>query len=183
MGSLSTLAMLVAMYLVAGGVVGGLLLQKGQAPAVAASAVVAWPLLLGSLDPGGGTVGAVGPLAARIHASFAEVEAAVRDPAAAGLVTPGELVGLKASLLAVDQRLGMVDRLLAGADVEADPVAERLRTARGHAAAEIDAVLRGLVQLKLQVGLVALMGDTVPVRDRMRELGARVKALEELSLA
>ena len=60
-------------------------------------------------------------------------------------------------------------------------VAERLQAARDKAAAEVEAVLKGLVQLRVQLGLVALAGETGPVRDRLMELSARLTALEEVA--
>lgn len=182
MSSSSTVFVLLAVYLAIGAVTAGALRGRGQAPGVVASAVVAWPLLLGLFEASP-TPGLVpGPLHARIQRSFLDLTAALRDAAAPELVTEGELAVLRASLLAVDSRLGMVDRLLDDEALRGDPLGDRLRQARARAAAEIEGVLRGMVQLKLQVGLLALAGDTLPVRERMRELGARVRALEEISL-
>jgi hypothetical protein len=94
-----------------------------------------------------------------------------------------ELVALDAALRRADARIATVDRLLGEEALRGDPLAAQLERARDFAADEVEAVLRGVVQLRVQVGLVALAGDTVPVRDRMRELAARVRAIEELSLA
>lgn len=182
MNSTSTVLVLLAVYLLVGVVSGAALHQRGQPPAVAWSALVAWPMLLGLFEATVSPV-ATGPYAARIQRAFADLLAAMRDPAAASLTSEEEMQRLRTSLCAVDARVGMVDRLLDDDGLREDPLGDRLREARGHAAAEIEGVLRGLVQLKLQMGLLALVGDTLPVRERMRELGARVRALEELSLS
>ena len=42
---------------------------------------------------------------------------------------------------------------------------------------------RGFVLALAPLGLLALAGDTVPIRERMGELTARVRAIEEISLA
>lgn len=182
MSSTSTVLVLLVVYVVVGAVSGAALRQRGQPMGVSASAIVAWPLLLGLFESSAGVV-ATGPYAARIQRAFVELAAAMRDPAAASLASEEEMLRLRASLCTVDARVGMVDRLLDDEALREDPLGNRLREARAHAAAEIEGVLRGLVQLKLQMGLLALVGDTLPVRERMRELGARVRALEELSLS
>ena len=83
-----------------------------------------------------------------------------------------------------DERLGLVDRLLRDTAEPQDPDIARshgtLATARAHTAAEIEAVLTGVVQLRLQVGLLALAGDGGGVADRLKQLRARVTAIEEV---
>jgi hypothetical protein len=56
-----------------------------------------------------------------------------------------------------------------------------LRRAREHAHRELEAVLAGLLQLRVQLGLFTLAGESEPVRERLAELEARVAALAELS--
>lgn len=56
-----------------------------------------------------------------------------------------------------------------------------LRRARDHAHQELEAVLSGLLSLRVQLGLFALAGESEPVRERLAELEARVAALAELS--
>jgi hypothetical protein len=183
MSSSTSILALLLIYVLAGVVTGVALKGRGQPVSVASTAVFAWPLLLGLFESGGAPGLLPGPFFARIQDTFTALTSAMRDPAAEGLANAAELATLRASLLTVDARIGMVDRLLDDEGLRGDPLGERLRDARGHAAAEVEAVLKGVVQLKLQVGLLALVGDTLPVRERMRELGARVRALEEISLS
>lgn len=182
MSSSTSVLVLLVVYVVVGAVTAMALQGRGQPPGTVAAAVVAWPLLLGLFE-GAQALPAGGPFQARIQAAFADLGRALREPAAEALISPEELTRLRASLGSIDARIGMVDRLLDDEGLRGDPLGDRLREARAHAAAEVEAVLRGLVQLKLQVGLLALVGDTLPVRERMRELGARVRALEEISLS
>jgi hypothetical protein len=58
---------------------------------------------------------------------------------------------------------------------------DALRRARTSAAAEVEAVLEGIVQLRLQIGLRSLAGNSVPVRERLRDLRARLAAVDELA--
>lgn len=182
MSATTPVLVLIAAYLAVGLAVGARLHRAGHPPGAAAAASVAWPLFLGALA-GELPALAVGPYHERIAAAFAALAAALLEPAAAAVAAPEELAALRASLQVIDGRIGMVDRLLADPALREDPLGERLRDARAHAAAEVEAVLHGLTQLRVQVGLLALLGDAVPVRARMRELGARVKAIEEIALA
>ena len=177
----ATLALAAAWLLIGGGVATALV-RRGEPASTALAAVAAWPVLLPMLS-GAAPVVTVGPFAARIEACFGALRAALADPVAAGVVTAEELVALEAALRRADARIATVDRLLGEEALRGDPLAAQLERARDFAADEVEAVLRGVVQLRVQVGLVALAGDTVPVRGRMRELAARVRAIEELSLA
>lgn len=179
MNATTATLLLLAAWLAIGALTGLTLSRRGQPAATALTAVLAWPVLLPLL----GSAPSAGPFAERIAAAFAALRAALADPAAASVVSTEELVALEAALTRADARIAMVDRLLHEDALASDPLSAQLTRARGHAADEVEAVLRGVVQLRVQVGLVALAGDTLPVRDRMRELGARVSALEELSLA
>ena len=88
-----------------------------------------------------------------------------------------------------DQRLARIDRLLhetqsapgSRGDASLEAAIARLCHARDHAARELEAVLAGLVSLRIQLGLFALAGESEPVRERLVELEARVAALAELS--
>ena len=172
---------LVAAWVAIGGLTAAALARRGQPPETYLSALVAWPVLLPLLGEAAAT--AAGPFATRIDTCFQALRAALTDPGAAGVVSAEELTLLKASLRRADARIAMVDRLLAEDGLRADPLALQLERARGFAVDEVEAVLRGVVQLRVQVGLLALAGDTVPVRRRLGELTARVRAVEELSLA
>lgn len=179
MNASSATILLLVGWLAVGALTGLTLSRRGQPLATALTAVLAWPVLVPLLTGAPSS----GPFAERIAGCFAALRAALADPAAASVVSNEELVALEAALVRADARIAMVDRLLQEDALSQDPLSSQLSRARGHAADEVEAVLRGVVQLRVQVGLVALAGDTLPVRDRMRELGARVSALEELSLA
>lgn len=168
----------VAFYLLFGGFWGARLMRQGQSWSTAAAAVLLWPLLLGLEGAAEG-----GPNTSRIFAAFAVLETTLADPAARGVVEPSELEALRRSLLSVDARLGMVERLLADPAVAnaGEATVRPLKEARETTLAELDAALGELVQLRVQLGLVALAGDSAPVRGRLAALGARVRALDELS--
>lgn len=168
----------VAFYLVFGGVWAAKLLRQGQSWSTAAASLVLWPLLMGAEGAADG-----GPNTGRILAAFAALESTLADPAARGVVEPGELDALRRSLLSVDARLGMVERLLADPAVVAagEATVKPLKDARESTLAELDSALGELVQLRVQLGLVALAGDSTPVRGRLSALTARVRALDELS--
>ena len=179
MSSTPAALILLGLYLLLGGGFAATLRGRGHPLGTQATALVAWPLLLGLLDQSP----LAGPYADRIRRAVAELGAALAEPAALGITPAADLPALQASLLQIDARIGVVDRMLADPQVLADPLGQRLAEARGHAAAEVEGVLRGLHQLRLQVGLLALVGDTGPVRDRVADLSARVRALSELRLS
>ncbi len=181
----SELTVVLALAWLSIGVTVGLRLRRQGAPsATAVAALGAWPLLLGAPEA---TTAAVqgGPLGARIETAFSALAAALSDPSAAEMASQAELHALRRSLVEADRRLALVDGLLNEAPADPDPgVAhslERLRRARAHAASEAEAVLSGVLQLRIQVGLLALAGDALPVRERLLELRARVAALDELT--
>jgi hypothetical protein len=58
---------------------------------------------------------------------------------------------------------------------------DELRRARAATAAQIEAVLDGVVQLRLQIGLRALAGNSVPVQERLRDLRGRLAAIDEIA--
>ncbi len=176
-----TLAVILG-WLVLGGGVGARLARAGFPAATACSALVAWPALISLLGAAPPPVG--GPYLARIAAAFRALEGALSHPAAANVPWEAEALGLREALEAADQRIVLVDSLLAGAEETEDAAVSGSRAAlaraREHAAGEIEAVLAGVVELRLQVGLLALAGDPIPVRDRLRGLRARARALAEV---
>ena len=89
-------------------------------------------------------------------------------------------VNVAGALHAADARVGTVDRMLTDPAIRQAEQGARLVSARQAAAAEVEAVLKGLVQLRVQLGLVALVGETAPVQDRLRELSARLGAIDEV---
>ncbi len=72
-------------------------------------------------------------------------------------------------------------RLLEDGAVAADPASARLHKALAHSAQEVEEVLSKLVTVRVQLGLVALAGDTAPVRCHLGELASRARALEEFA--
>lgn len=166
-------------YLVMGLVTAKRFHQDGHT-ATAAAAVFTWPLLLPDTDKTPSHRASSGPHGADIRDGLARLAEATRDSGCEGLIDDRELQGIARALNAADARVARVDRLLADPALADAPEGDRLRAARDQAAAEIRAVLKGLVQLRVQLGLVALVGDTAPVQDRLRELTARLSALDEL---
>lgn len=168
-------------YLALGACAAVLLQRRGADRATIASSVLCWPLLVSLLsDPP--AVAGTGPLAARIDGCLDALLATLRDPVAGDLPGTDDVGFLRDALHRADARIGLVDRLLAESDGPAAPDATTaLREARSRAAAEIEAVLRAVVELRLQVGLLALAGDTAPVRDRLRELRGRIGAIDEIT--
>jgi hypothetical protein len=167
-------------YLGAGVVVGGMLHRRSSDPALSMSALAIWPLLLGMLN-GPQTGPGVGPYAPWIDKAFREVREALEDPIADALPWEQDLSSLQSALQRADQRLGLVDRLLT--DAGPGRMADKLRAARAVTAAEIEAVLEGVIQLRLHVGLVALEGDGLDVRTKLGALLSRAAAIDEVSQA
>jgi hypothetical protein len=124
-------------------------------------------------------------LGIRIEATFSALAEALADPPAGEMASQHELAALRRSLEEADRRLVLVDALLAEAPEDSDPgvllCLQKLRRARADAASESEAVLSGVRQLRIPVGLLALAGDALPVRERWVELWARLAALDELS--
>ena len=174
------------LYVALGAASATLLARRGHPPAVALGAIACWPLFVPLLGRAPEPRGA-GPLHARIVAVVAALREAMRDPCAAGLHLPEDLDLLVDQLHRADERLAMVDRLLAStaADAGRAPgVAQgiaQLRRARAATAAEIEAVLDGVVQLRLQIGLRSLAGNSFPVQERLRDLRSRLAAIDELA--
>lgn len=171
------------LYLAVGTVGGAVLARRGYPASTCVGAVLGWPLVLAALDPA--PVGRQGPMSARIEDTFRALDATLADPSSQGLALGDDLRVLRESLGRADCRLILADRLIADeppdGDAETRASFATLREARAHAVREIEGVLSGLVRLRVQIGMLALAGDATPIRDRLRELGARVRALEEVS--
>ena len=178
-------------YLLLGLGVGLVLLHNGHSRGTAASALAAWPLLLGLLNAKPRPTPEGGPKAADISRAFGALEDLLAEQRQQGLsiAWAGELGDLRRALEAADARIAMVDRILDdlrtgdARHVEAD-LAD-LGRARERAAGELDAVLGGVQRLRIQVGLLALseIRDEAAqaVQQRLRELHARARAIEEIS--
>ena len=180
-------------YLVLGLTVGLVLLHNGHPRSTAASALVAWPLLIGLLGARPLAPSAGGPKAAAIARAFGALNDLLEQQRAQGVGVgwAGELGDLRAALEAADARIAMVDRILddlrangADATAVAEDLADLAR-ARERATDELDAVLGGVHRLRIQVGLLALseIRDEAAqaVQQRLRELHARARAIEEIS--
>ena len=178
--STTTVASVVLAYLGSGLAVGAVLARKGHSAATAWSALAVWPMLLPLLESPQPRL-ATGPFAARIESAFAALREVLVDPAAGEVPWAADLDGLRQVLLRSDERLALVDGLLADADDSVEGAAAQLRSARAHTAGEIEAVLAEVAQLRLQVGLVALAGNAEAVRERLGELVNRARALDEVA--
>jgi hypothetical protein len=187
LGPLSLVHVVGVAYVVAGAAIATLVARRGHPTAVVLGALVCWPLF-GSLlftdpQPTGG-----GPMHARILAAMAALRDAMTEPGADILAPSSDVDALTRDLLLADARLVEADRLLAavvaGGQATSTGVAEgaaALRRARAAAASQIEAVLDGAVQLRLQIGLRSLAGNAVPVAERLRDLRGRLAAIEELA--
>lgn len=171
-----------ATYLVVGATVAWLLGRRGVGSAVAVSALGCWPLLLPLLTEAPHPL-PNGPLCDRIARCAEELRSTMADPRAENIVVVEDLDELVADLHRADQRVGMVDALVA--DVRASsadaPGLHALLCARARAAAEVEAVLQGMVELRLSIGLRSLAGNSVPVQERLVDLRARLGALDEIT--
>lgn len=171
-----------AIYLVAGATVAWVLARRGVRSTLAASALACWPMLL-PLLAGAPQVERSGPLGERIVRCASELRSTMSDPRAESVVDVEDLDELVADLHRADQRVGMVDALVA--DVRASsgdaPGLSALLAARSRAASEVEAVLQGMVELRLSIGLRSLAGNSVPVQERLVDLRARLGALDELT--
>ncbi len=167
--------------------------RSGHPRGTCVSALAAWPLLLGLLGatPEPAPVG--GPRAGAIRRAFEALEDLLAQQKEQGVALSwsGELGNLRRALDSADTRLALADRILADlrpTSAEGATVAEDLATlkrARDRAAGELDEVLGGVHRLRIQVGLLALseISDeaAVAVQERLVQLHARARAIEELS--
>ncbi len=167
-------------WLAIGIVTGVALAHRGHPPATTLAAVLAWPVLLPLFEAT--HLGTAGPHHAQIVTAFDALTTALADPVASTVVDPASILHLRDALIRADARILAVDRLLADPSLAGDDAADRLRTAHAYAVGEVDAALRGVIQLRVQLGLLALLGDTGPARAQLDALAARVRALEEVSL-
>jgi hypothetical protein len=190
MSALPSWAGAAAVYLLLGVGVGLVLLRRGQAPGTALAALPAWPLLLGLLGarPGASPLG--GPRSTAIARAFAALDDLLAQQRQQGASAPwaGELGDLRRAMEAADARIAMVDAILADLRGSDDAVAADLAAlaqARERAAGELDAVLGGVHRLRIQLGLLALseIHDEAAqaVQQRLRELRAQARAIEEIS--
>jgi hypothetical protein len=177
--------------------------RRGHGLGTSTAALACWPLLIGLVGRAPPTHELdlcspiePGPNRVRIDACVAALRQGLHEElgdalVGAPLIDAAQLDKLAKSLHRVDYRIARIDRLLIetrsthGPRATTDPTLEaaiaRLCQARDHAARELEAVLAGLVSLRIQLGLFALAGESEPVRERLVELEARVAALAELS--
>lgn len=174
-------------YVVVGAAIATVLARRGHPAAIALGAFACWPLFVPLLAQAG-VAPVPGPLHLRIAAALAALRDAMAEPGAEAFHLPGDLAGLQADLYRADERLAVVDRLLASvgpAMASAAPgvvqSTAELRRARAATAAQIEAVLDGVVQLRLQIGLRSLAGNSVPVQERLRDLRGRLAAIDEIA--
>lgn len=165
------------------GLASALRFRRDGHTATAAAALFTWPLLLDGGPPtesDGDLRQRAGPYTPQIRKHLDDLGSALKEPGVEGLVSESDLAAISRALHAADARVGTVDRMLADPAIRQAEQGARLESARDAAAAEVEAVLKGLVQLRVQLGLVALVGETAPVQDRLRELSARLGAIDEL---
>jgi hypothetical protein len=175
--------------------------RRGHGLGTSTAALACWPLLIGlvgrappSRDLDLGAPIEPGPNRARIDACVTGLRQGLHEELGdallgAPLIEATQLDKLAKSLHRADHRLARIDRLLletrtqrhVTCDHALEAAIARLCHAREHAARELEAVLAGLVSLRIQLGLFALAGESEPVRERLVELEARVAALAELS--
>jgi hypothetical protein len=164
-------------YAAAGFAVGTALTRRGQPSATAVSAIAVWPLLLPLLQAAPAAPTRAGPMRARIDEVFGALSQVLTETHTTELSGP-DLDALRTALYRADERLAVVDGLLAN---PLDAEVGRLREARAHASSEIEAVLSGLLELRLQVGLLTLSGRGASVVEQLQSLRSRVAALEEVA--
>ena len=168
-------AAVVAVWLIVGAGVGVQLERRGHPGSTALSALVVWPILLSLLQT---VPAATGPFSQAITRAFHSLNQTIADPLAADVPWSGELASLHQSLVDADARLAMVDRLLA--ETDDSEASQSLQRARTHAASELTAVLSGLTDLRIQIGLYALEGGEQSVQAELGALQARARALSEV---
>ena len=168
-------ALVIAAWLVIGAGVGIQLERKGHPSSTAISALVVWPILMSLINT---IPTATGPFSEAIQRAFQSLNLTIADPLAADVPWSGELASLHQSLIDADARLAMVDRLLSESD-DSD-ASKGLHKAREHAATELQAVLAGLADLRIQIGLYALEGGEQSVQAELGALQARARALSEV---
>lgn len=174
---------LAAGYFGCGITVAVLLSRKAASSETVLSALALWPLLLPLLSRS--ERAASGPLAPRIDRAFSDLRAVLAEAGGTPL-DPVELASLQSALHRADERVALVDRWIARERSEGNIMGDsaalgELQTARARAVDEIESVLAGIAQLRLQIGLLTLAGDGSAVQEHLSALAARIAALEELS--
>lgn len=177
--------LLASAWLTVGAGVAAWLASRGHAQEVALAALVAWPFLLPSLAAGRVAGPRRGPQGRRIDRVVDGVLAALGEAGGQTDASVVDLEALREALHAADGRIAGVEQVLAD-EPEADHDLVRvaraeLMAARDGSSAELEGVLAGLLQLRLQVGRLTLAGDPAEVRSRLLELRARVGALGEVA--
>ncbi|MEQ1569899.1 MAG: hypothetical protein ABMA64_29970 [Myxococcota bacterium] len=169
-----------AAYLALGLAVGATLARRGFPGGTAAAAIAVWPMFVPLLGAAPAPVRA-GPFASRIDAVFGAVRQVLAETGTTEIGTE-DLDRLQAALGRADERIAVVDGLLARPIDASHPARSltRLTEARAHAAAEVEAVIAELAELRLQVGLLTLAGGG-SVRAQLNQLQARVASLEEVA--
>ena len=162
MGAPPLFVSLGAGYLALGSATAALLAKRGRPAATVGTAILAWPVLL-PLAFGDEPKAPSGPHGHRIDASLQALGEALSETPANGPGWTEDVTGLRAALHRADARVGMVDRLIEQApssleDPDTLASLDALRSAREQSVREIEAVLLGVVQLRLQVGLLTLAG-------------------------
>lgn len=171
----SLASVLLVAYVAVGGGVAWRLHREEPSWVVLTGALVAWPVFLPLLGGGGS---ASGPLGARIAQEFDALTRTLADPSVEDVPWAVDLSALRLALERSDERLALVDRLIA----QSPPgTAGDLVSARDRSAAELGGVLDEVVQLRLQIGLAALAGDRGAVRARLTALLDRAAALDEVT--
>jgi hypothetical protein len=166
-------------YVGCGLVCAAVLSRRGAPSETALSALVVWPLLLPML--GSPPPVETGPLSGRIEQAFVALRSVIGEVGGHS-VELSDLDGLRAALRRADERVALVDRWIVRELAARDGAGvETLQAARDRAVSEIEAVLAGLAQLRLQIGLLTLAGpQDSSVREQLQALQARVAALEEV---
>lgn len=172
---------LLAGYALAGFAVAAALSRRGAPSGTALSALAVWPLLLPLFGAPAAVGSRPGPMSARIDQVFAALAQVLRQTGTTEL-SEGDLERLREALHRADERLALVDGLLAQPAEDGSRSWGRLHQARRHAASEIEAVLSELAELRLQIGLLTLSGGG-SVRAQLEALQSRVAALEEVEAA
>ena len=170
-------------YLLMGAAVSMSLARRGATLEERCTAVVGWVFFLATLSAPPPQEHR-GPHADRIEHAFHALSQLLADADRGEADWERELDALHEALLAADQRVQLVDQLLAEEATAARSELHESRNAlvarRTRAAEEIQGVLDELARLRLQIGLVALSGDALPIREGLLSLAARIRALDEV---
>lgn len=170
-------------YLLVGVTVSWQLARRGHRITTAVSSFLCWPLFLGLF--GKTPEMQQGPMAIKIRESMQTLREAIANPQSSELGDFSQIEALETALLQADQRLVFVDRMLHEPSSEMNPELQnsraRLKQAHEHAIHEIEAVLAGICQLRMEIAMHLLAGTRVPIQEQLQDLQARMSALSELS--